>query len=127
MLAVSPHKHPLLRPHIPPTQSDFGAAGDRDEAPVPLDQYQDRGSDRAAERRLDLVLSPAPSDHEAQSQRPYCPQSPAHKPPSSVMMNPAAEGGVKPGAAEGRCGTMSLAPTDVKSRTGSAGPKGDTI
>jgi hypothetical protein len=33
MLAVSPHKHPLLRPHIPPTQSDFGAAGDRDEAP----------------------------------------------------------------------------------------------
>src|SRR5262249_37354873 len=33
MLAVSPHKHPLIRPHIPPTQSDFGAAGDRDEAP----------------------------------------------------------------------------------------------
>jgi len=25
MLAVSPHKHPLLRRHIPPTQSDFGA------------------------------------------------------------------------------------------------------
>jgi len=29
MLAVSPHKHPLLRPHIPPTQSDFGALDSR--------------------------------------------------------------------------------------------------
>src|SRR5262245_54037883 len=36
MLAVSPHKHPLLRPHIPPTQSDFGALDSRTLASVLL-------------------------------------------------------------------------------------------
>ena len=36
MLAISPHKHPLLRPHIPPTQSDFGALDSRTLASVLL-------------------------------------------------------------------------------------------